>query len=109
MKKRIKPKDKIKGHIKKQRSSKKPHTIVQHIQAISDASEDIGSLEKLLLKTTESISVVAEYLKCSDVQAAIFSMIFSMNFVRHNVDLEDLASFMKCNPLNIGTRIHDFD
>jgi ATP-dependent 26S proteasome regulatory subunit len=109
MKKRIKHKDKIKGHIKKQRSSKKPQTIVQHIQDISDASEDIGSLEKLLLKTTESISVVAEYLKCSDVQAAIFSMIFSMNFVRRNVDLEDLAALMKCNPLNIGTRIHDFD
>ena len=95
--------------MKKQINPEKPQTIVQHIQAISDASKDIGSLENLILKTHESITVVMEYLKCSEVQAAIFSLIFSMNFVLCSIDLEDLASLMKCNPLNIGARIHDFD
>jgi len=94
---------------KKQVRKVKPQTIVQHIEAISDASEDIGTLEDLMLKTPESIRVIAEYLKCSEMQATLFSIIFTMNFVRCSVDLEDLASLMKCNPLNIGARIHDLD
>jgi len=95
--------------MKKQRDVYKPQTIVEHIQAISDAADEIGSLESLMLKGQKSIGVIAKYLKCSDAQATIFSLIFSMNFVRCSVDLEDLANLMHCNPLNIGARIHDFD
>ncbi len=95
--------------IKKQTPLLKPQTIVQHIQAIYNASEEVGSIETLLVQAPESIRIVAQYLKCSEVQATIFSLIFTMNFVRCNVDLEKISTVMKCNPLNLGARIHDFD
>ena len=96
-------------NVKKQFPEVKPQTIVQHIQAISDASAEIGSIENLMLKIPESIRVIAEYLKCSEVQATIFSMIFPLNFTSSCVDLEDLSNVMKCNPVNLGARIYDFD
>lgn len=101
--------DNMENPIKKKTPPLKPQTIVQHIQVISDASDKIGSIEALLLEVPESIKIVSEYLKCSEIQATLFSLIFTMNFVRCSVDLEDISTVMKCNPLNIGARINDFD
>jgi len=86
-----------------------PLTIVQHIQAIYESGAKIGSFDNLLLKSPESIRAVAVYLSCTDFQACVFSIIYYMNFLSHSVSLEDLASHLKCNPIDICIRRKEID
>jgi len=99
----------INNPITKQTKTEKPQTIVQHLQAIMDSGNEIGSLEKLMKKVPQSILAIAEYLGCTDFQATIFSLIFCANFTRSSVDLDDLSTYLSCSPINIGCRIEDFD
>jgi len=95
--------------MEQQKSSDYSTSMLCKIQAIYDASDKIGSLEKLVLKAPDDARYIAEYLKCNEIHAALFSMIFSLNFTLGKVTLEDLSKHFNSHILYFGDKLIDFD
>ena len=51
---------------------------------------------------------LAEFLDCTVMQATLFTVILALNFHRGMVGIEEIASYLNCNPLTIVKYIPEF-
>jgi len=66
------------------------------------------NFEKLNTTTTYTKDI-SKFLHCTDRQAFLFSILFSLSLQRVEIDIEDIASYLKCSILTIFKHIADFD
>jgi len=89
-------------------------TEVNHLlECIEKICESTHNAAKLKDEKLNSVSPytkeVAQYLNCTDRQAFFFSILFSLSLQRVEIELEDIASYLKCSILTIFKYIADFD
>ena len=83
------------------------------IDCIEKINEKLRYANKSIETKMDSVSVyakeVANYLGSTERQACYFSILFSISLCRTEVDLDDIASFLKCPMLSVFKYMSDFD
>lgn len=65
--------------------------------------------EKALEEVVEELGIVANYLHCTPLQAAMFSAIFSRASTNRSYDLDDVRSFFDIDAIDAQFLQHDFE
>lgn len=88
-------------------------TEVNHLLECIEKICETAHSSKLTETTQKSISIytkdLAQYLGSTERQAFWFSILFSISLHRPEIDLEDIASYLKCSILAVFKYIDDFD
>ena len=88
-------------------------TEVNHLLECIEKICETAHSSKLTETTQKSISIytkdLAQYLGSTERQAFWFSILFSISLHRPEIDLEDIASYLKCSILAVFKYIEDFD
>lgn len=92
----------------------KKETQVNHllecIEKISERSHHLSDFTEIKLNPVISYAKdLAQYLGSTERQACWFAILFSISLHRSEIDLEDIASFLKCSILTAFKYIHDFE
>lgn len=84
--------------------------LLECIEKICESTHNASKIKDEKLNSVSShTKEVAQYLNCTDRQAFFFSILFSLSLQRVEIDLEDIASYLKCSILTIFKHIADFD
>jgi hypothetical protein len=99
MRKQIKPKE----------HSTETTDMLTMIQSISDASHHTGSLANAVTAASIMADNLATELGCTSIQAVLFSIFFTLGFENSTITISDLASFIKCPPIQMARYTADLD
>ena len=84
-------------------------SLIKHIEIVSQKAKDSGFNLTALKDVQENIKEIAAFLGCTNRQALIFSIVFCLNFSNYSISFENIADYVKCNPLKIALMMKDFD
>jgi len=79
------------------------------IEQVSMGSRHAGSAEKLAETAGMGGELLAQSLECTPLQAALFTLVFSMNFSGSTVTVTDLAGHLDCEPLSLARHVKELD
>jgi hypothetical protein len=82
--------------------------ILDSISAIYDLSEDCKLEPAFFDVADKDLKTLADYFNATKTQALLIAMIFSINFKRNTVDLDDLNNHFSCNPLKLLRFMNEF-
>jgi len=86
-----------------------PQTILQHIELIAEYAKDSSLSTDFYSKTQFSTKVVANYLKCTEIQAVFLSVIFEINLSNPFVELAQLAIHLDISPIKVASYSNEID
>ncbi|GAA4828621.1 ATP-binding protein [Algivirga pacifica] len=84
-------------------------TMIQAIETVeASIRENFDQLDNLL-QEEKSITLLAEQLGCSPIEAVYFSAIFTLNFHHEEVYMKDLAEFFDCDTIRLAGHLKVLD
>ncbi|MGA3013039.1 MAG: hypothetical protein ABSD71_03275, partial [Bacteroidales bacterium] len=91
----------------------KKETQVNHLLECIERISESAHSSKFTTEPQKTVNVhvkkLAIYLGSTERQARWFAILFSISLHRPEIDLEDIASFLKCSILTVFKFINDFD
>lgn len=93
----------------KEELKKNGNIILNAVIAISEQSKDSELDGRKLRKVKSQINRFAKYLKTSEEQAFLVANIFGLNYMKNEVDIDDLARHFDCSPLKLLQYSSDFN
>lgn len=86
-----------------------PKTILQHIEYIAENAKNSLLSTEFLLKAQSDSKIVANYLRCSDIQAVFLSIIFEINLSNPYVDLVQIGIHLDLPPIKVAAFSNEID
>lgn len=83
--------------------------ILKNIGKVYEEAKGSKLKDSLFTKIDTELSFLSAYLGTSKRQAFFTSLIFTLNYKGDTVDLNDLISYLKCNPIKILEYNEDLD
>lgn len=82
--------------------------ILNSIGLVYNLAENSKLNDSLFELIDKELSFLADYFHITKLQALLIAVIFTLNYKRHRVDLNDLNSHFDCNPLKLLEYSDDF-
>jgi hypothetical protein len=95
--------------IRKQESITGKTDMLTMIQIVSEAARGVGSVEKAAEKANSVPGTLATELECTEIQAILFSVFFNLSFECSTITIAELASFLKCPPIQMARHTVELD
>ena len=77
------------------------------IEYVSNESVGCGSVEEAFARTGWCLEELSGSLRCTDIQALMFALVFAINLRSQRVGLDEIAGFLQANPVNVAMRMSD--
>ncbi len=85
----------------------KKESLIEHLGKIAQAVKGKKSL-KIPEKAKCNFKAIEEFTGCNEVQVVFLSVIFCLN-IKCSPDIDDLATYLNCNPLEILNLMDEFE
>jgi SpoVK/Ycf46/Vps4 family AAA+-type ATPase len=89
--------------------SSKEKPIVFHLEEISRLVKESKMNDKFFREATSHVQKVSTFLSCTENEAILFSIIFTLSFDWSTPDISKISEFIDCNPLKVFSMFDDFE
>lgn len=84
-------------------------TILQYIEFIAENAKESSLSSDFFTKAKSEIEIVSGYLKCTEIQAVFFSIIFEINLSNPYVDIAQLGIHLSILPIKVATYSNELE
>jgi len=82
---------------------------IRIVETIANVAVDSDLSSQFIKKVRGSADEISAFLGCNRIQSILFSVICNLNFSSKTVSLEQIATWVGCNPITVAGYINEID
>ena len=82
---------------------------IRIVEAIANEAVDSDLSDQFIRSVKASADEISVFLGCTRIQSVLFSVICNLNFSNKTVSLEQIATWVGCNPITVAGYINEID
>jgi hypothetical protein len=83
--------------------------LIRIIESIATKAVNSGMTDHFIKSVRILADDISAFLGCSRIQSILFSVVCNLNFSNKTVSLEQISSWMGCNPITVAGYLNEMD